>query len=82
MLDEFSFSLQLSETLFQEIQNETKPRLHFMGQKKINFLTEEPRSSSRKGRLEKGEKNSADHRREENSVVHFRYGSKKLSTHF
>lgn len=56
--------------------------------KKINLFTnKKPICSSRKGRLEKGEKNSADHKREENhnkrkGGVHFRYVSKKLSTQF
>lgn len=56
MLGEFSFSLQLSNTLFQE--NKIKPNLGCaLWAKKINlFNIEEPRSSSRKGGLENGEK--------------------------
>lgn len=56
-----------------------KPNLGYtLPAKKINLFTnEEPRSSSRKGRLEKGEKTSADDKREENGGVHFIYGYKK-----
>lgn len=56
-----------------------KPNLGYtLPAKKINLFTnEEARSSSRKGRLEKGEKTSADDKREENGGVHFIYGYKK-----